>query len=162
MLISKLPMLFLIKKKKIGSKKNFNADPDPAFYFTVLRIRIQLLFKVMENLRPLVHGLSRASFEPPGLYCEHPRPSAVLFWASKAFLNFDFNAYPNLAFNSNADPDPYPASKNIADLDPDQSFHFNADPDLDPAVYLNADPDPYLASKNNADIWIQLQIRNPG
>ncbi len=41
------------------------------------------------------------------------------------FLNFDFNADPDLVFHANADPDP--ASKNNAD--PCGSKQIHADPD---------------------------------
>ncbi len=48
-------------------------------------------------------------FEPPGLYCERPRPR--LPFEPLKLMNFDFNADPDPAFHSSPDPDLDPASK---------------------------------------------------
>jgi hypothetical protein len=41
-------------------------------------------------------------FEPPGLHCERSGP----YFEPLKLLNFDFNADSDLAFYTNADPDP--------------------------------------------------------
>jgi hypothetical protein len=43
-------------------------------------------------------------FNPPNLPCERPR----LFFELLTLLNFDFNADPDPALHSNADPDQFP------------------------------------------------------
>jgi hypothetical protein len=56
-------------------KDPFNADPDPKL-FTLMQIRIQLMFKVMacgywSRDPPVLH------FELPSLHCEFLRPSTL-------------------------------------------------------------------------------------
>ncbi len=56
-------------------------------------------------------------FKPPGLYCDScERPQ--LYYEPLMLLNVDFITDSDLAFHSNADPVPDPASKNNADPDP--------------------------------------------
>jgi hypothetical protein len=74
--------------------------------FTLMRIHIQLLFKMPGIFDHWSIDALGLNFEPLGLHFEHPR----LYFEPLQLLNFDFNAYPDPAFHSNADPDS--ASKN--------------------------------------------------
>jgi hypothetical protein len=74
--------------------------------FTLMQIRIQLLFRIMGICDHWSVDPPGLHFEPSGLHCERPR----LYFEP---LNFDFNADPDPAFHSFADPDP--ATKNNAD-----------------------------------------------
>jgi hypothetical protein len=81
---------------------HFNADPDPAFHFNVDPNTAS-----HQNMGtcPLVFDPARLHFNPPGLYCEHPRASRALFQPLK-LLNFVFHADTVPDYKSNADPDP--------------------------------------------------------
>ncbi len=100
---------------------HFNADTDSAYtfmriqiqLFTLMCIRVQLLFRSdgiydRWTIDPLI-----LNFEPPGLHCER-RPSTALFWASQAF---DFNADPDPdpAFHCNVGPVPFDPWTRIRD-----------------------------------------------
>jgi hypothetical protein len=71
-------------------------------HFTVIWIRIQLLFEVMGICDHWSIDPQGLQFEPPGLHCERLR----LYFEPLKILNFDCNADPDPAFYSNADPDP--------------------------------------------------------
>ncbi len=87
---------------KVADPHHFNADPDLDTGS----------HQSDANLRPLVYRTSRAAFlaSTPRFVSVYGPPKAP-FWASTKLLNFDFNADPDQAFLSNADP----ASKNSAD-----------------------------------------------
>ncbi len=73
-------------------------------------------------------------FDPPGLYCDRPR----LYFEPLKLISFDFNADPDPAFHSNADPDLCPASKYNADPDPQPFSVLYVGPHLE--IYVGADP----------------------
>jgi hypothetical protein len=71
---------------------HFNADPDlDPSRFTLMRIRIQLLFNVIGSCNHWFIAPPGLHFELQGLHCECPRPTTAIFSASKA-LNFGLNA----------------------------------------------------------------------
>jgi hypothetical protein len=72
---------------------SFNTDPDPAFHFTVMQIRILLLNKVIKVC-------DHWSIDPPGLYFEPPGLQGV---HGPLRLCFEPRKLPNLNFN--ADPE---------------------------------------------------------
>jgi hypothetical protein len=103
--------------------------------FTLMLIRIQLLFEV---IRICDHWF----IDPPRLHFEPPRPSMAVFEPQKLF-NLYLNADRDPAFHStNANPEPDPASKNDADSCESGSvtlaaftrlcFDLNADRNADP------------------------------
>ncbi len=73
--------------------------------FPSMLIRILLLIKVMRICDHWPTHPLGFHCKPPRLHFELPRPFTALFWASK-LLNFAFNADPDPAFHSYADPDP--------------------------------------------------------
>jgi hypothetical protein len=85
---------------------NVDPEPDPAFNFNLL------LIKVMGNYE-------HWSIDPPGLNFERPRPLTAL--EPLKLLKFDCNGDPDPAFHSYADPDP--ASKHNADPAPQPNLH---------------------------------------
>jgi hypothetical protein len=84
---------------------HFNANPDPAFHFLRIQIRLLLLIKVMEICDHSLWTLQGSIFSfqasivsvygPPQLYLEPLK-----------LLNFAFNAETDPAFHSNADLNP--------------------------------------------------------
>jgi hypothetical protein len=63
-------------------------------------MRIRIRIKVMGIYDHWSTDPTGLHFEPLGLYCELPR----LYFEPKKLQNFDFNADPDPASNSNADP----------------------------------------------------------
>jgi hypothetical protein len=80
--------------------------------FTLMRLWIQLIFKML--------GIcDHWSIDPPGLYFEPSGFHCELYFELYFEpINFDFNADPHPTVHSNVHPDPDPASKNNADPDP--------------------------------------------
>jgi len=74
-------------------------DPDPAFNFNLIWIRIRILIKVMLAVNT---GFQTLQYSILSLQCEPLK-----------LPDFDFNADPDPAFRSNVDPDP--DSKNNVD-----------------------------------------------
>jgi hypothetical protein len=94
---------------RVADPHHFNADPDPSIHCNVGTDPTFHLnagpdpdpapHQSEANLQPLVYRPSRAPIlaYTPTLYCKRPR------------LHFDFNADPDPAVHSNADPDLDPA-----------------------------------------------------
>ncbi len=113
-----------------------------------IRIRIQVLFRVIGTCEHRPIYPSGLPFEPPGLHCERPR----LFFKPLKLWSFVFKADPDPAFHYNADPSPDQAplqsdGGNLCErprlyFEPLKllNFDFNANPD--PASKNNAGPDP--------------------
>ncbi len=69
---------------RVAVLHHFKADPDPFFFtvlririrlFTLMRIRIQFLVKVMQIYDHWSRDPPQLHFDPPRLHCECPRPS---------------------------------------------------------------------------------------
>ncbi len=82
---------------RVSDPHNFNADPNPVDQDPTPH---QCESGDLWPTDPASPGLH---FEPLRLHFERPRPSTALFEPRK-LLNFDFNADPDPAFLSNADP----------------------------------------------------------
>jgi len=92
-------------------------------FFTFMRIRIKLLFKVMGFCNLCSKDSPGLHFEPPGLHFETSGLHCERSWPSTALFFLD-----SKASDLNADPDPDPAFH--CNANPDSTSKFNADPDL--------------------------------
>ncbi len=67
---------------------HLSADPDPNFYFSADSDPGPASHQTCANLQQLVFRLSTASFKPPRLNRDYPRPSMAPFWAYSRTLEF--------------------------------------------------------------------------
>jgi hypothetical protein len=103
---------------------NKDSDPDPDFYFCIMRIRIRIQLFTLNNEDlgpdPAFHlnAARSSSSDEKLLSMAQFRASRLprLYFESLKLLNFDFNADPDPSCYSDADPDQ--ASKNNAAPDP--------------------------------------------